>query len=162
MEDRDDYKPPRPPAQHDLITLCRELNACGVKYIVIGGMAVVQQGFLRTTEDIDLLLEESRKNQQKVKKALEILPDKAVLEMDDDDLDTYVVVRVVDEIVVDLMLKACGISYNKAIKEVDIVTIKGVDIPFASAELLFKMKQTVRQKDEIDRIYLKRKIEVER
>ncbi|NBB79888.1 MAG: hypothetical protein GVY36_10650 [Verrucomicrobia bacterium] len=43
------------------------------------------------------------------------------------------------------LLKICA-ALNKA----------GVRIPFASAELLLRTKQTVREKDEIDRLYLKR------
>ena len=31
-----------------------------------------------------------------------------------------------------------------------------VKIPFASAELMLKTKQTLREKDEIDRLYLRR------
>ncbi len=150
---------PRPPDQNDLVTLCRELNTRGARYIVVGGMAIIQQGFLRATEDIDLLIESSRENQQCVRAALETLPDKAVREMTPTDLENYLVVRVADEIVVDLMLKTCGISYEKAVSEVESVVIEGVPIPFASAKLLWKMKQTVREKDELDRQFLKMKLE---
>jgi len=121
-------------------------------------MAVVQQGFLRATEDIGLLLENSRQNQARVRKALEVLPDKAVREMSEDDLDAYGVVRVADEIVVDLMLSACGIGYDDAIDEVESVAIQGVPIPFASAKLLLRMKQTYRDKDIPDRIFLQEKL----
>ena len=34
--------------------------------------------------------------------------------------------------------------------------LEGVKIPFASAELMLKTKQTLREKDEIDRVYLRR------
>src|SRR5439155_22610274 len=121
-------------------------------------MAVVQQGFLRATEDIGLLLENSRQNQARVRKALEVLPDKAVREMSEDDLDAYGVVRVADEIVVDLMLSACGIGYDDAIDEVESVAIQGVPIPFAFAKLLLRMKQTYRDKDIPDRIFLQEKL----
>jgi hypothetical protein len=140
------------------VKLCAALNAQGASYIVVGGMAVIQQGFLRATEDIDLLLENSRQNQAKVRKALEILPDKAVRKMSEDDLDVYHVVRVADEIVVDLMLSACGIAYADATDEVESVVIHGVPIPFASAKLLLRMKQTYRDKDIPDRIFLQEKL----
>jgi hypothetical protein len=67
---------PRTPEEDDLIKLCASLNSQGSKYIVIGGMAMNQHGMLRATEDIDLLVESSRENQAKVRKALEVLPDK--------------------------------------------------------------------------------------
>lgn len=97
---------PRPPVQDDLVSLCRELNARGAKYLVVGGMAVNVHGYLRATEDIDILLEGSPDNQQRVCAALEYLPDRAILELEGADLRDYVVVRVADEIVVDLMLAA--------------------------------------------------------
>jgi len=150
--------PPRTPEQNDLVKLCAALNAQGALYIVVGGMAIIQQGFLRATEDIDLLLEKSRQNQAKVRKALEILPDQAVRELSEDDLDTYQVVRVADEIVVDLMLSACGVEYRDATGEIETVVIQGVPIPFASAKLLLRTKQTYRDKDMPDRSFLERKL----
>jgi hypothetical protein len=79
----------RPAVQDDLVRLCRELNVQGARYIVVGGFAVIHHGFLRATEDIDLLVEGSRENQDRVKKAMEILPDKAVRELGDEDLRDY-------------------------------------------------------------------------
>jgi hypothetical protein len=121
-------------------------------------MAVLLHGFLRATEDIDLLLETSRDNQNRVRQALEILPDKAVREMAEDDLDEYGVVRVADEILVDLMMSACGITYDQAKGEIEQAVINGVSIPFASAKLLLRMKQTYREKDIPDRIFLQEKL----
>jgi hypothetical protein len=65
--------PPRTPEQDDLVRLCAALNAQDALYVVVGGMAINQQGLLRATEDIDLLIERSRENQGKVRAALEIL-----------------------------------------------------------------------------------------
>jgi len=121
-------------------------------------MAMNQQGLLRATEDIDLLLEGSRENQEKVRKALEILPNKAVRDVNENDLDEYMVVRVADEIVVDLMLSACGLVYAEAAGEIEIRQIQGVSIPFASARFLLRTKQTYRDKDIPDRIFLERKL----
>ena len=156
----EEQTPPRTPEQSDLVKLCGALNTQGASYIVVGGMAMIQQGFLRATEDIDLLLEKSRQNQARVRKALEILPDQAVREMNEDDLDAYQVVRVADEIVVDLMLSACGVAYNDAVSEIESVVIQGVPIPFASAKLLLRTKQTYRDKDIPDRIFLEQKLGV--
>jgi len=148
----------RPPTPADLLTVCRSLNAQNVNYMVVGGFAVNQQGFSRTTMDIDVLIEDSPENQIRAKKALEILPDKAVLQLGDDDLRNWVVVRVCDEVVVDLMTMACGVSYKDGESEIEIHTIAGVPIPFASAKLLLRTKQTQREKDAEDRMFLEAKI----
>ncbi|PYI89605.1 MAG: hypothetical protein DME26_00810 [Verrucomicrobia bacterium] len=148
----------RIPLPDDLVKVCREMNARGAKYMVVGGFAVIQHGYLRNTGDIDLLIDDSLENQTRIKRALEVLPDKAVRELGDDDLRNYVVVRVCDEVVVDLMTMACGINYQEAEPETQIFTIDGVPIPFASAKLLLRTKQTHRDKDAEDRLFLEQKI----
>ena len=153
-----DLPPPRPPEQIDLVRLCRELNQRHARYLIIGGMAINQLGLIRATEDIDLLIEPSRENQERVRTALEILPDKAVRELLPDDLDNYFVVRVADEIVVDLMLKACGVSYEEAAAEIVFRQLGDVTVPFASAKLMLRLKQTHREKDEVDRQFLEQKL----
>ena len=162
MESEASGPQPRTPLESDLIQLCRELNVQGARYIVVGGFAVMNQGFVRATEDIDLLIEGSVENQERVKRALEILPDKAVRELGADDLRDYVVVRVADEIMVDLMLFACGISYEESVPEIEWREAEGVRIPFASARLLLRMKQTYRDKDALDRQFLAQEIERKR
>ena len=149
---------PRDPESGDLLKLCRALNEQGAKYIVIGGMAIVYHGFLRGTEDIDLLVERTAENIAKLKQSLSILPDNAVAEMRDSDLETYGTVRIADEVVVDLMSSACDIDFEEALSMVEEAEVEGVLIPFATPELLLKTKQTVREKDKIDGLFLKRLI----
>jgi hypothetical protein len=149
---------PRTPTLDDLAAVCRSLNEQGAKYLVVGGFAVIQHGYLRTTGDIDLLFEDPLENQARIKKALEILPDKAVRELGDDDLRQWVVVRVADEVMVDLMTAACGVTYTEARPEIQVFTLQGVPIPFASPKLLLRTKQTHRDKDAGDRFFLERKI----
>ena len=153
-DDVDEAPEARPPLLADLVALCRNLNAAGAAYVVIGGMAVIQAGFPRATGDIDLLIDVSPTNQERVRRALMQLPDQAVRDVAPDDLQRYAVVRVADEIVVDLMKAACGIAYDEASRHVDVVEIEGVSIPFANPELLLRMKETYRDKDRLDRAFL--------
>jgi hypothetical protein len=130
------------------------LNDAGAQYIVIGGWAIIQHGFGRATGDIDLLVDSSPENFAKLKKAMLALPDGAIREVQPGDLDQYVVIRVGDEFVVDLMKAACGVEYAEASKSISWMTIREVKIPFASPELLLRLKQTYREKDAMDRNYL--------
>ena len=57
-------------------------------------------------------------------------------------------------VTVDLMAKACGHDYAAARQMVTEIEIGGVMIPFASPTLLWKTKQTFREKDALDRIFL--------
>jgi hypothetical protein len=144
----------RVPTDADLVSLARELNRLGVAYVVIGGFAINRLGFVRATEDIDLLVARDKVNQSLVKQALEILPDRAIRELGDEDIAQWVVVRVNDDITVDLMTEACGVRFEDAGNGIEIEIIDGVPIPFAGAELMLRMKQSPRQKDTNDRSFL--------
>ena len=139
----------RMPEEADLVTLCRKLNELEARYIVIGGFAIMVAGFARTTGDVDLLIDTSLENEARVYKALEILPDKAVRELKPGDVSRYGVVRVGDEIMVDLMKSACGIEYAEAAKDLVIRNIQGVPIPFASPRLLWRTKTPTRRGKDI-------------
>jgi hypothetical protein len=138
-----------------LSRLCAELNRLNARYIVVGGFAIVEAGFPRLTGDVDLLVDTAPENEQRVFEALRSLPDKAVNELDPGDIERFTVVRVGDEILVDLMKSGCGVDYAEAIKDAVWREIEGVKIPFASPATLWRMKQTHREKDIPDRIFLR-------
>ena len=147
---------PREPTLADLVALCRWLNAAGAAYIVIGGFAMRAAGYVRQTMDVDLLVAAGIENEQRVYAALSHLPDNAVRELHAGELEQYSVIRVADEIIVDLMKSAGGIEYGAAMREVTTVLVEGVPIPFASPGLLWRMKaKTYRAKDEPDRLFLR-------
>jgi len=147
---------PRPPLQADLVELCRALNERGARYIVIGGFAIITAGLPRVTGDIDLLVAVDRENEAKVFAALSTLPDNAVRELQPGELQQYNVIRVADEILVDLMRSAGGIEYEEAAKDVVLREIQSVRIPFASPRLLWRMKvDTHREKDASDLVFLR-------
>ena len=55
MVDSHDGPPPdaRPPQLADLLSLCRSLDRESGRYVVVGGMAMIQAGFVRATGGID-------------------------------------------------------------------------------------------------------------
>jgi hypothetical protein len=153
---------PRPPTEEDLVSLCRALNEAQAQYVVVGGFAMIQCGFPRSTVDIDLVIATDSANESRVYKALESLPDQAVKELQPGETSLYKVIRVADEIVVDLMQSACGIEYDEASRETVIRDVQGVSIPFASPRLLWRMKKpTHRAKDAPDLVFLERLFESE-
>lgn len=116
---------------------------------------MIQAGFVRATEHIDLLIDVSPENITKLLTALGTLPDGVARELSPDDLEKYTVVKVADELVVDLMKTAGGVDYEKASKLIEDVAIEGVLVPFASPELLWQLKQTRREKDGLYLLYLR-------
>jgi hypothetical protein len=136
--------------------LCRELNQRGARYVVVGGFAIRAAGYNRRTMDVDLMVAADRENEARVFSALSTLPDNAVRELQPGELQQYTVIRVADEILVDLMRSAGGIDYEAAAKEVIVHEVDGVFIPFASPRLLWRMKAvTHRAKDTPDLLFLR-------
>jgi len=123
---------------------------------VVGGFAIRASGLARNTGNVDLLIDASPENERRVFDALATLPDGCVRELDPGDVAKFPVVRVADEILIDLMASASGISYEEAAQSVVVHEIDGVPIPFASPELLYRMKiRAGREKDRGDLYFLK-------
>ncbi|HWC66066.1 MAG TPA: nucleotidyl transferase AbiEii/AbiGii toxin family protein [Thermoanaerobaculia bacterium] len=163
MDEPGDREYSRAPEVSDVTALCRSLNAAAARYVLIGGFAVILNGAVRTTKDIDLLVDPAPDNVGRLRSALSSLPDRAVLQVEDSDVDRYGVVRVADEVVVDLMASACGVRYQDAIAAgIDERTIDGVTIPVASRGTLIRTKQTFRDSDRADVAFLKRLIDAEK
>jgi len=150
----------RPPTIDDLLSVCRRLNEEGVRYLLVGGFAMNYYGLTRTTEDIDLLIDPSADNISKIKISLSFLPDNAIKEIALDDVSKYEVVRVADEIVIDLLKKACDITYEKA--KIEYFEFKGVRIPIADLATMIKTKQGLREKDKQDLLFLMTILEEEK
>ena len=126
MDDAHDGPYAREPQLDDLARLAHALNAHQVRYVLIGGFAVIAHGGARTTKDIDLLIDAAPENVARVREALQILEDTAVNDVADQDVAHYSVVRVADEIVVDL----------------------------ANPRTLIRTKNTIRPSDAADRQFL--------
>jgi hypothetical protein len=130
------------------------LNEAGARYLLVGGFAVLAHGAARFTKDIDLLVDDLPDNIARVKRGLAVLADNAAADVSDDDVRNHVVVRIADEVVVDLMGKACGLAYADAIVDAERINLGGVSVPVASPAALIRMKDTYRPQDRIDREFL--------
>jgi hypothetical protein len=162
VDDEDDARYARAPEPADVVRICRALNEAAARYLLIGGFAVIAHGAGRFTKDIDLLVDDAPENIARVKKALSVLVDNAAKEVAEDDVRRHVVVRVVDEVIVDLMGRACGVDYAAAAQGAEVVEREGVAIPVPSPETLIRLKNTPRPQDAIDRAFLEGVIEQRR
>jgi predicted nucleotidyltransferase len=144
----------RPPTLEDLRRICLSLEAAGARYVLIGGFAVILRGGERTTKDIDLLVDPSPDNVQRLKRALSVLEDNAVRDVGPTDLNTYTVVRVADEVLVDLLAAACGVTWADAAATAERMDLEGVPVIVADRGTLIRTKQTLRPSDAADRAWL--------
>ena len=159
MDDPDDAAYARAPEPEDLIRICRALNEAGAQYVLIGGFAVIAHGASRFTKDIDLLVDEAPENIARVKHGLSILADNAAADVADSDVRDHTVVRVVDEVIIDLMGRACGLTYADVASDMEWHDLGGVRVPVASPSALVRTKDTYRPQDAIDRSYLRQLLE---
>lgn len=152
--DYDNTQFSRIPTVKDLVTLCKNLNQYEVRYVIIGGFAIIRFGYIRATGDIDLLVDDSPDNVVKIREALSYLPDSEAQEIADTDLYQYTVVRVSGEITVDLLGRACEVSYDMAKNHIIFDEIDNVKIPYLKPDVLIKTKMGIRPKDIQDRNFL--------
>ena len=154
MDDPDDGAYARAPEPEDVVRICRALNTAGARYILIGGFAVIAHGAGRFTKDIDFLVDDAPENVARLKAGLRVLADNAAAGIGDSDVRDFVVVRVADEVTVDLMGRACGLAYADVAKDAEDVDLGGVVVKVASPKTLIRTKDTKRPQDAIDRAFL--------
>ncbi|HUI07090.1 MAG TPA: nucleotidyltransferase [Verrucomicrobiae bacterium] len=140
-----------PLTRDPLWQVCFLLQRHHVNYVLVGARACAFYGLVRSTQDVDLLIEPSAENMQRVIDALSELPDHAARELTVKDLEENVVVKVADEVMVDVSKQAWTLDYAEAICDAQTLEIEGVKIIYASLDALIKSKSTYREQDRIDR-----------
>ncbi len=148
----------RPATIDDLKAVIRSLNENQVDYFLIGGYALFAHGYYRATTDIDILVSANREQGIRVKKALLVLPEKVSDEIDVAWFTEGENIRVADEIIVDVMFNACGETITTLAPYAETVDLDGILVRTLSLEGLMRTKQTVRDKDVIDRAVLQQAI----
>ena len=136
-----------------LLKLLDRFNREGVQYILVGGQAVRLNGFLRNTEDIDILLPSSTENGVRVIKALDFLPSANELKFEwfKSDPEAPENIRVADDLLIDLLFAANGQTYDSLAPHVRTIIVDDVEIRTLDIEGLLKTKTHYREKDLLDR-----------
>lgn len=122
--------------------------------MLIGGFAVIAHGASRFTKDLDLLVDDDPENVARVKRGMAVLADNAAADVSDTDVRDHTVVRIADEIIVDLMGRACGLTYSDVAADSETIRLDDVDVPIASPATLIRTKDTYREQDKLDRAFL--------
>lgn len=137
-----------------LLHVCQLLNEAGAKYLICGAQACILHGLVRTTEDVDILIEPTQENCQRVIDGLSKLADGAARELTPRDILENVVVKVADEVEVDVSTHAWKVTYADAIGSARETLVEGVKVPFLSLDSLIASKETYREQDTSDRLRL--------
>lgn len=150
----------RPATLEDLKILIASLNKHKADYLLIGGYALFAHGYHRATTDIDVLVPATRMAGERLKQALMVLPDQAAKDIDPIWFEEGENIRVADAFVVDIMLNACGETYETLRQYAETIDLDGIPVRTINLEGLLLTKQTTRDKDISDRIILERALKI--
>ena len=116
-------------------------------------------GFVRATEDVDVLLKPGRNNGEKIIRALSFLPASSELDpswfesLPDGEVEN---IRVADDLLVDLLFAANGQTLEGLASYIVQIQIEGVEVQVLNIDGLLKTKTDFREKDILDKAVLMR------
>ena len=146
----------RPATLGDLKRVLAALHAEQAEYLLIGGYALIAHGYSRATVDIDLLVPASRDAAAPIKRALLVLPDKAAMQLAPEWFEEGEGIRIADEVVVDLVFRTCGETYESLKRFEKVIDLDGIPVRTVDLEGLLRTKQSAREKDVLDRAVIER------
>jgi hypothetical protein len=123
--------------------------------LVVGGQAALLPGLVRDTRVIDILISVDLENHAPVIAALSEFEDHAAAELTPRDFEENVVVKIADEVEVDVSTRAWKVSYEDAISTALRATVEGVEIPYLEIRTLIKSKETYRDQGQVDVAHLR-------
>lgn len=136
--------------QTHLAEVCAHLNQHHARYVLVGAAALQLWGHARATRDIDILIERSLDNGEKVLAALSEVGFGLAREWLASEIVAKPVSIIGDSPRVDVMTVAWSVHYPEARRDATVFTVEGVEIPTASIDHLIESKRTGRLQDAAD------------
>ncbi len=139
-----------------------KLTDAKVRFVGVGGFAVALNGYIRLTEDVDTLVQSSPASIERLLKCLSEFGEGFARELSVDDFseDAAGAIRVVEsteDCQIDIFTTMSGLRFQNLMESAGVTTVAGSTICFASRKDLIRLKSSsVREKDQIDVIALKR------
>lgn len=149
-----------------LQAVLRALEAHGVRYAVVGAVALNAHGLARFTEDLDLFIEPERGNIERLRTALQsVFADPEIASITADDLlGPYPVMQYVPPdgtFHLDIVTRL-GEAFAFADLRTERVPLGELEITVVTPRMLYEMKRdTVRLKDRADAELLRRRFRLE-
>jgi predicted nucleotidyltransferase len=133
-----------------LAEVCSALNREGSSYVVVGAMALQLWGSTRATRDVDILIEATVPNAERVLRALGRLGFGLAREWLAEEVAKKPVTVIGDIPRVDVLTVAWSVHYPEAARDATVFEVEGVKVPAASIEHLIESKRTGRLQDAAD------------
>ncbi len=128
------------------------LSRADVRYLVVGGIACVMNGYARHTVDLDILVDADPANIRRLLAQLESVGDGYARELRVEDFpEEEGAVRLVEDFPIDIFTRMAGRSYADMLTHRRVFREQDVDIPFVDVDGLILLKSgSVRGRDRID------------
>ena len=130
--------------------VCSLLNAHQAKYVLVGATAMQLWGTTRATRDVDILIEPTLENAERVLEALSNLTWGVATQWLAEEIITRPVTILGDMPRVDILTVAWSVHYRQAAPRAVVFEVEGVRIPTASLDDLIASKRTDRAQDTAD------------
>ena len=132
--------------------LLAKLARADVKFIIVGGVAVALNGFVRTTEDVDILVEASPENITRFLNELGNFGEGHARELSPTDFsDSEGAIRIIEGFPLDVFTIMRGRRYTDLVGATKTTRIDDVDVRYLNAEALITLKSdSQREQDRID------------
>lgn len=131
----------------DFITLCNQYN---VKYLVIGGYAVAVHGYPRYTKDLDVSIEISEDNAEKVVQVIHDFGLSSLRLTKEDFLkENFITQLGFDPVRIDILNDLDAVTFEDAWENRKVVTLFDVQINFIGLDELLKIKAKAGRKQDI-------------
>lgn len=130
--------------------VCEALNRSRAKYLVIGGVACILHGYARATDDVDILIERTEPNAERVLAALAQVGYGFAREWSAAEILKRPITLIGDDPAVDVFTVAWKVKYEQAAPRSTVVDVDGTEIPLISIDDLIETKRTGRLQDAAD------------
>ncbi len=130
--------------------VCRLLNDEDARYVVVGATAMQLWGTTRATRDIDILIEPTLANAERVLRALRQLTFGVASELTPAEIIARPVTMIGDVPNVDILTRAWNLQWRDAERDIAVFEIDGIQVPAVSLRNLIESKRTGRLQDQAD------------
>lgn len=133
-----------------LALVCSVLNESRAVYLIVGARAMQLWGTTRATKDIDILIEPTLANAERVLAGLSRIGFGVAADFTADEVISRHVTIIGDTPRVDILTRAWNLKWSDAAPRGVTVSIEGVNVPVVSIEDLIASKRTSRLQDLAD------------
>jgi predicted nucleotidyltransferase len=135
--------------------ILEDLNQGGVRYVLIGGIALIRHGVVRATRDVDAVFDSSVKNVDRIRSLIHhwgaTRPDGTDIDLDSLSGDRSIHLSTPHGDLDLVSERTAGIQFDRLRSRADVRKVDGIEAPICSLADLVRMKRAVgRERDLAD------------